>query len=313
MNTRLKTLELGVGIRGVSNRNRISYLGNNQPVGPEGDPAKAFARVFSNFTPTAPSGHARRRRGGGDEEPGRAQERAGFRAAPIWGGSALDCRRTSGRGWNGTWSRCASWSDRSATRPAPPPGRPASPPREMAAADYVAQSKVQLDLLFQTLACDQTRLITFIWTGETSQQTYPWLGFNDPHHDMSHRPDGDAATRAKLIKVNHWFAEQVAYLAGKMDGVMEPNGKTMLDNSLVIFTDGLGKGNNHSRKNIPWVLMGSAGGALQTGKFHDFGQQAAQPPAGEHPSCHGPEERDVLRPPQPEGLERPPARHSSRT
>ena len=55
VNTRLKTLEIGVGIRGVSNRNRISYLGNNQPVGPEGDPAKAFARVFSNFTPTAPT------------------------------------------------------------------------------------------------------------------------------------------------------------------------------------------------------------------------------------------------------------------
>src|SRR5687767_6179052 len=38
--TRLKTLELGVAIRGANNRNRISYLGNNQPVGPEGDPAK---------------------------------------------------------------------------------------------------------------------------------------------------------------------------------------------------------------------------------------------------------------------------------
>jgi hypothetical protein len=65
----------------------------------------------------------------------------------------------------------------------------------------------------------------------------------------------------------------VAYLAGKMDGVMEANGKTMLDNSLVIFTDGLSKGNNHSRKNIPWVLLGSAGGAMQTGKFHDFGNK----------------------------------------
>jgi hypothetical protein len=90
---------------------------------------------------------------------------------------------------------------------------------------------------------------------------------------MSHRPDGDAATRAKLIKVNRWFAEQVAYLAGKLDGVMEPNGKTMLDNSLLIWTDGLSKGNNHSRKNIPWVLLGSAGGALQTGQFRDYGNK----------------------------------------
>ena len=158
--------------------------------------------------------------------------------------------------------------------------------------------------MFQTLACDQTRLITFIWNGETSQQTFPWLGVNDPHHDMSHRPDGDAATRAKLIKVNRWYVEQVAYLAAKLDSVMEPNGKTMLDNSLVIFTDGLGKGNNHSRKNIPWVLLGSAGGALQTGQVPRLRQQAAQPPAGEHPARDGAAERDVLRSPEPEGLER---------
>ena len=179
------------------------------------------------------------------------------RSGPADGAAA---RATSGRGWSATWSRCASSSDQlSNPRQRRRRRRLQARPTPMAADGLRRRRrKVQLDLLFQTLACDQTRLITFIWTGETSQQTYPWLGFNDPHHDMSHRPDGDAATRAKLIKVNRWFAEQVAYLAGKMDSVMEPNGKTMLDNSLVIFTDGLGKGNNHTRKNIPWVLLGSA-------------------------------------------------------
>jgi hypothetical protein len=272
VNTRLKTLELGVGIRGVSNRNRISYLGNNQPVGPEGDPAKAFARVFSNFTPAAPSASP----GAGEAEvmknlAARKSVLDFVRAdlgrlgprLPLDERPRLERHLESLRELERSLSNPSSAAAGAACKPA----------NEMAAADYVAQSKVQLDLLFQTLACDQTRLITFIWTGETSQQTYPWLGFNDPHHDMSHRPDGDAATRAKLIKVNRWFAEQVAYLAGKMDGTMEPNGKTMLDNSVLIFTDGLGKGNNHTRKNIPWVLMGSAGGALQTGKYYEYGNK----------------------------------------
>jgi hypothetical protein len=88
---------------------------------------------------------------------------------------------------------------------------------------------------------------------------------------MSHKPDGDAATRAKLIKVNRWYAGEVAYFLQKMDSVVEGDGKTMLDNSLVISTDGLGKGNDHSRKNIPIVLAGSARGALPTGRYLDFG------------------------------------------
>ena len=48
-----------------------------------------------------------------------------------------------------------------------------------------------------------------------------------------------------------------------MNGVTEGNGKTMLDNSIVVWTDGLGKGNNHTRKNIPWVIAGSGNGRIQ--------------------------------------------------
>jgi Protein of unknown function (DUF1552) len=146
-------------------------------------------------------------------------------------------------------------------------------PAENAGGDYPANSKAMMDLIFNTVACDRTRLITFLWNGETSQQTFPWLGVNDPHHDMSHRADSDGATKAKLIKVNRWYCEQFTYLIEKMDAVQEGNGKTMLDNSLVIWTDGLGKGNNHTRKNIPWVLAGSAGGYMPTGRYMDMGSK----------------------------------------
>ena len=130
-------------------------------------------------------------------------------------------------------------------------------------------TKLQIDNMFMTLACDQSRLAHLIWNGETSQQTFPWLGINNPHHDMSHR-DGNKATADKLTKVNRWYAEQVAYFLGKLDGVMEANGKTMLDNSLVIWLNGLGDGNNHTRKNTPYVLAGSAGGYFNTGRYLQF-------------------------------------------
>jgi hypothetical protein len=149
-------------------------------------------------------------------------------------------------------------------------GAMCAPGSASTASDYPATTKAQLDLAFQTFACDHSRLITFLWNGETSQQTFPWLGINDPHHDMSHQPDSDSATRTKLVKVNRWYAEQVAYLLGKMDSVKESNGKTMLDNSVVWWTDGLGQGNTHSRKNVPMVLAGGANGYFPTGRFMDF-------------------------------------------
>jgi hypothetical protein len=54
----------------------------------------------------------------------------------------------------------------------------------------------------------------------TSQQSFPWIGVNELHHDMSHKPDGDAATRAKLIKVNRWYAGEVSYFLERMDSVV---------------------------------------------------------------------------------------------
>jgi hypothetical protein len=269
--TRLKTLEIGVSIRAGNNRGAISYLGSNQPVFGESDPAKAYSRVFASFTPPTTAG------GGAGQEADAGKQLAqrksvldyvradlGRLTARLPGDERVRLerhleslreveRQISAGGSGATTATCG--------------------PTQPAGGDYPAISKAQLDIAFQALACDQTRIVTFIWNGETSQQTFPWLGVNDPHHDMSHRPDGDAATRAKLIKVNRWYAEQVAYFLGKLDSTREANGKTMLDNSLVIFTDGLGKGNNHTRKNIPWVLAGGAGGYLPGGRYFEYGNQ----------------------------------------
>jgi len=266
--TRLKTLEIGVALRSPSNRTRISYLGSNQPVPPEPDPAKAYARVFGGYVPTPTAGSGGM---GGEELTRQLAEKKS-----VLDYVRKDLERLSLRlpGDERTRLERHLQSVRELERQLTPStggGMACKPAQPAVDAMYPKQSQAQLDLLFMALACDQTRLVTFLWNGETSQQTFPWLGINDAHHDMSHRADSDSATQAKLVKVNRWYAEQVAYLLDKMDAVVEGNGKTMLDNSLVVWTDGLGKGNNHSRQNIPWVLAGSAGGYLPTGRALEFG------------------------------------------
>lgn len=44
----------------------------------------------------------------------------------------------------------------------------------------------------------------------------------------------------------------------------------MLDHTVVLWCNELGKGNSHTRNNVPIVLAGGAGGALRTGRFLRF-------------------------------------------
>jgi hypothetical protein len=265
--TRIAVLSAGVRMEGTGNRHAISYLGPNQPVFPEDDPAKLYARVFGNFVTPGASGDA--------PEPAAMRLLAERKSALDYVSADLD--RLSARlpGDERVRLQRHLESLRDLERQISPSVvsgascAPAAPPAldPKAAASFPMVSQLQLAIIFMAFACDQTRIAHLMWSGETSQQTFPWLGINDPHHSMSHAPDGDKATHDKLIKVDSWFAGEFASLLKKMDGVTEGNGKTMLDNGLMVWLNGLGKGNNHTRNNIPYVLAGSAGGYFTTGRF----------------------------------------------
>jgi hypothetical protein len=58
---------------------------------------------------------------------------------------------------------------------------------------------------------------------------------------------------------------QFVYLAQKLDAVSEGSG-TVLDNSVMMMFSELSDGDSHSSSNLPVLLLGSAGGAIQTGQ-----------------------------------------------
>jgi hypothetical protein len=111
--------------------------------------------------------------------------------------------------------------------------------------------------------------VTLQWTHAESNQPFPWLGINDFHHVLSHAGDGDAAAQEKLTKINIWYAEQFAYLLGKLASYREGDG-TLLDNTVVMWCMEVGKGNNHAHRDLPFLLAGSCGGRFRTGRFLDF-------------------------------------------
>jgi hypothetical protein len=118
-------------------------------------------------------------------------------------------------------------------------------------------SKLQIDLMVNSFQNDFARIATLQYTNSVGQAFMHWLGIDDPHHGLSHEPDSNKSAVEKLIKINHWFCEQLVYLAKRLAETPEPGGHgSLLDNTLIVWTNELGKGNTHALDNIPFVMVG---------------------------------------------------------
>jgi len=131
---------------------------------------------------------------------------------------------------------------------------------------------MQIDMLVHSLAADFTRVATFQITNSVGQPRMKWLGIEEGHHGLSHEPDSNEEAYEKLIKINTWYCEQVAYLAKRLAETPEPGGESsLLDNTTILWTNELGKGNSHTRNNIPFVLVGNGLG-FKMGRALEFGR-----------------------------------------
>ncbi|MCU0880381.1 MAG: DUF1552 domain-containing protein [Pirellulaceae bacterium] len=118
-------------------------------------------------------------------------------------------------------------------------------------------SKMNIDMLVSSFANDFARVATMQYTNSVGGARMRWLGVDEGHHELSHHEDSKTESQEKLTKINKWFCEQLAYLAKRLSETPEPGGEgSLLDNTLLIWTNELGKGNSHTMDNIPFVLVG---------------------------------------------------------
>jgi hypothetical protein len=145
---------------------------------------------------------------------------------------------------------------------------------------YQDQVKAFSDLVAMAFRCDVTRSVAISWAddGGSGPYTMPFLNLNDPTtmaigevHNIAHL--GSSAYDKKTI-IDTWYMTQLAYLAGLLDASMDSAGGTILDNSLIVMGNDMSEGSFHSVSNIPYVLVGGAGGALKTGRTVRVGKWA---------------------------------------
>jgi hypothetical protein len=145
--------------------------------------------------------------------------------------------------------------------------------------DITAKWEVMLDLIVLGLACDRTRVVTIgvhkaLGPGPDPEDTTLTGHYHSEDasggtwHGLAHDWSNENSRRM-LAGINAWITEHVfASLIEKMDAVVESNGSTLLDNSLVYWGNELGF--NHIAYSVPCVLAGSAGGHLETGRYLDY-------------------------------------------
>lgn len=132
-------------------------------------------------------------------------------------------------------------------------------------------TRMQMDLLVNSFVNDFSRIATFQITNSVGQPKMRWLGIDQGHHELSHEPDSNKEAHDKLTKINTWYCEQLAYLTKKLAETPEPGGEgSLLDNTLVLWSNELGQGNNHTLNDIPWVMVGG-GANFSMGRSLRFG------------------------------------------
>lgn len=135
-------------------------------------------------------------------------------------------------------------------------------------------SRMQIDLLVNSFVNDMARVATLQYTKSVGMAKMRWLDINDGHHALSHEPDKNSDAVTKLTKINKWFCGELRYLVDRLASTPEPGGSgSMLDHTLVIWTNELGKGNSHTLDNIPFLLVGGGFG-FQMGRSLDFKKTA---------------------------------------
>ncbi|PYJ04974.1 MAG: hypothetical protein DME25_09245 [Verrucomicrobia bacterium] len=131
-------------------------------------------------------------------------------------------------------------------------------------------SRMQIDLLVNSFVNDMARVATLQYTKSVGQAQMNWLDIKDNHHSLSHEPDKDEVAQAKLVKINKWFCGELRYLIEKLANTPEPgSASSLLDHTLVVWTNELGKGNTHTLDHIPFVLVGGGFG-FQMGRSLDL-------------------------------------------
>ncbi len=136
------------------------------------------------------------------------------------------------------------------------------PSEDHAVSGVTAHHDLMMELMVHALACDLTRVATFMFS-HRSFANWGFLGFQNEHHLMSHFP---TQYPNELDAICRWEMERLAAFLTKLDAIEESDGTTLLDNTLVFLSTDVSEGELHNYTNMPIILAGGGGTVTKMGQ-----------------------------------------------
>jgi hypothetical protein len=165
-------------------------------------------------------------------------------------------------------------------------------------AQYPVIADIQVDLFALALACDASRVVTLHFDRGSGGPTFKWDGMNHEynHHKLSHgkvRDDCFGASTAKgcdnvpgfvdmLFDIDRWHQRRFARLLERLGSYAEADGRSVLDNSAILYTNEMSDGKLHSFMDLPYIIAGSAGGRFRQKRYHALGPEGQTDQSAPH-------------------------------
>jgi hypothetical protein len=152
--------------------------------------------------------------------------------------------------------------------------------------DHQEYVQLMMDMIVLAFWSDATRVVTYMLDHGQSNRYFDFIdNVKGTWHALSHygnasgkTEDDDGSTswdsveskRAMYAEVTRWHHKQLAYLLGKLKSIHEPQGGTLLDNSMLLYGSSLGDGDAHDEKDLPTLIAGGGAGTIKPGRQLQF-------------------------------------------
>lgn len=241
----------------------LSWSSPTTPMTPEVNPRLAFERLFGAGAPGERWANMRRRQQEQrsvldfvQEDARTMQKRLGRRDV-----EKLDQYLTGVREIEKRIEKAERFGEVKDPNVATPAGIPA---------EYADHVQLMYDLVLLSFQSDSTRVATLLLAHDGSNRPFNDIGIFEGHHDLTHHQNR-AEWIQKVSEIDLWYARQFATFLGKLRNTKDVDGKTLLDNSMIVYGGGNADANMHTHSNLPIVLAGGGGGSLHGGRFVKHG------------------------------------------
>jgi hypothetical protein len=134
--------------------------------------------------------------------------------------------------------------------------------------NFPVMARLFTKIVALSLACQYTRSAVLQWGAAVAgAPMYRWDGIthNHRHHPLSHGTTDDfnesavSGYKDMLFDIDRWNIAEFAKLLELLDAYKEQDGATLLDNTVVLYSNEFSHGEGHTTGDLPLIIAGGAG------------------------------------------------------